>query len=741
LRAGWTLWCLLSSAFALLCHDPVSRAWVEARFYPDWAALFVGFHLPLFAALTCASLAALRPRGRAAAAAGAFYAAAAVLLFARPMPLLQSGAGALAAAFLFWLPLFVWESAVHEAEPEPLEADAERMLSAALASAACAWALFSLPAAWRQGGGPLALAWSLVLHLLLFLLLYALWACARGRFAAAGVWAALFLVFWKLVFPALAFFGAASAALAAWAAAALTAAWAGAARRPARPWLQLSAAVLLALCAPWLARRDWGGLFQTLAALASWALLAAAFNARPPFRLSLRPALAAALAFGVFFPVGATALAWLKPSVGAKMERVLRAHAEADPSFRAARRVFGLWAGDGDLFAFLRARTNLPAGAVRPPEPRVLRRTAGRKPHIFLIAVDSLRQDYVGAYNTAARSTPAMDAFAAEGLLFRRAFTAYAGTGLSEPSIWAGSLLPHRQPIVPFAPFNSLEALLESEGYRRWVSMGPQLRDALRPLPGDEPLDKDAIADFSLCRSLGEVERRLPRLKTGPPAFVYTRAEDLHFSVMEREEEEALRRPGVDPAYAGRLAELDACFGRFIGKLKKEGLYEDSVLILTSDHGDLLGEGRRWGHASTVRPEVLKVPLILRVPERLRAGLSAQEGPAFLIDIAPTLYALLGREPPRRGRLAGRPLLARAVEPNPRPPQLVASSFNPVYGVVSGDGRFLYEADAVDLEIRWYDLEERSSKARRPPAGAGAEAKAALRSILLELDRTFGGPG
>jgi arylsulfatase A-like enzyme len=185
---------------------------------------------------------------------------------------------------------------------------------------------------------------------------------------------------------------------------------------------------------------------------------------------------------------------------------------------------------------------------------------------------------------------------------------------------------------------------------------------------------------------------------------------------------------------------MDACFGRFIGKLKSSGLYDESIVFLTSDHGDLLGEDGRWGHASTIRPEVLRVPLILHAPSRLKEGLRVSEGPAFLTDITPTLYALLGHEPASKGRLFGRPLLSRAAQ-GPRGLQLVASAFNSVYGILSEGGRSMYAADAVDHSTAWYDLGEGFQDGRRPPTpGEEAEGNAAIRSILSELDRTLGGP-
>ena len=69
---------------------------------------------------------------------------------------------------------------------------------------------------------------------------------------------------------------------------------------------------------------------------------------------------------------------------------------------------------------------------------------------------------------------------------------------------------------------------------------------------------------------------------------------------------------------AAQIERMDACFGEFIHFLKRSKLYDNSVIIVTSDHGDSIGEMLRWGHSYTMSPEVSRIPLIVRVPERFR---------------------------------------------------------------------------------------------------------------------------
>ena len=90
----------------------------------------------------------------------------------------------------------------------------------------------------------------------------------------------------------------------------------------------------------------------------------------------------------------------------------------------------------------------------------------------------------------------------------------------------------HKQYVTPFAPMNTLAKLLEHEQYAQWISMDNILDVILPPSARRSPLDADVqVADFRLCRTLGEIRGRLDRLKAGgPPAFVYSLPQDVHVS-------------------------------------------------------------------------------------------------------------------------------------------------------------------------------------------------------------------
>ena len=90
--------------------------------------------------------------------------------------------------------------------------------------------------------------------------------------------------------------------------------------------------------------------------------------------------------------------------------------------------------------------------------------------------------------------------------------------------------------------------------------------------------------------------------------------------------------PGFHGPYAARVRQIDACFGELVDTLKRLHLYDNSIIVLTSDHGDSLGEGQRWGHGFTAFPEVLRIPLIIHLPPALRRTDVGRPGPRELFD-------------------------------------------------------------------------------------------------------------
>ena len=488
--------------------------------------------------------------------------------------------------------------------------------------------------------------------------------------------------------------------------------WATRSRATAIGWLAV-AAVAVWLVERQAATTDWNFVGAKTAAVASWLIALAATLRIVPVPAPRAGVIPFALCF-VLLGLNAAV-----SRLGDTVSQAAEVWTRHDASMRLIADAVAPPAtvSDTGFVDLLQLHTNIPRRTHVEPVTIALAALAGApvalRPHIFVFVVDSLRRDYLSPYNQQVTFTPALERFARESMVFERAFTRYGATGLSVPSLWVGGLVLHKQYVTPFAPMNTLATLLEHEQYAQWISMDNILDVILPPSAQRAPLDADVqVADFRLCRTLGEVRGRLDGLKPGgPPAFVYSLPQDVHVSTITRE-----GAAPVDGAsygtfyapYASRVRRLDACFGEFIDDLKSRGLFDRSLIVVTADHGDSLGEQGRMGHAYTIFPEILQVPLIVHLPSAwvgLRADLSA---PAFTSDLTPTLYALLGHEPRAPAAFFGRPLFRMAGAPaTPRStePQVVASSYGSVYGALLDDARRLYIFDGVDLREYAYDLD------------------------------------
>jgi hypothetical protein len=395
----------------------------------------------------------------------------------------------------------------------------------------------------------------------------------------------------------------------------------------------------------------------------------------------------------------------------------LESYSKLDVSFQLVQRILSPAKGSDSFFQFLTRNTNISRSVrLNPVNINLvenLQETPGNRPNIFIFVIDSLRRDYLSPYNPAVQFTPSIRNFAADSVVFENAFTHYGGTGLSEPSIWLGGMLIHQQYVTPFAPMNSLQKLLQAEKYNCLVSRDSILETILSHWPALTELDKGTpTLRLDLCKTLNELKKNISEQKTqGKAFFAYTQPQNIHISVINREGKSVVDNgsyEGFYVPYASRLKKIDACFGEFVEFLKKAGLYEQSIIILTSDHGESLGEDGRWGHAYTIFPEVLRIPLIIHLPTNLRSLHSVDtKAVSFLTDLTPTLYEMLGHRPVHTPELFGRPLFtttpSRLYRPKPTD-YLVASSYGAVYGVLNAEGNRLYIADAVNYRNYLYDL-------------------------------------
>jgi len=98
------------------------------------------------------------------------------------------------------------------------------------------------------------------------------------------------------------------------------------------------------------------------------------------------------------------------------------------------------------------------------------------------------------------------------------------------------------------------------------------------------------------------------------------------------------------PIYAGLVALLDHCIGKIIEELKSEGLYDDSIIIFTADHGEMLGSHCLW-QKMCMYQEAVHIPFFIKLPKGMNQVSQSAEMISF-IDVLPTLCDLLELQPP-----------------------------------------------------------------------------------------------
>lgn len=408
--------------------------------------------------------------------------------------------------------------------------------------------------------------------------------------------------------------------------------------------------------------------------------------------------------------------------------------------------------GEGEFYDFLKQNTHIPQSvSVEPTDIKLTERLAftdKKKPNIFIFVIDSLRQDYVSPYNQAVTFTPAIANFASESLVMENSFTRYAGTAFSEPSLWVGGMLLHKEYIEPFYPMNSLQKLLEAENYEMAMTIDPVLQIIVKPSAKIVEMDKGLDwTDYDLCKTVEQTKQFIEeRGKGTKPLFVYTQAQNLHIVMRNHRKRmnppNEADYPGFDAFYATQVRHIDSCFGEFISYLKEQNLYDNSIVILTSDHGDDLGESGRWGHGYYLYPELIRIPMIVHVPPRLLKGMTwDQKAVTFTTDITPSLYYLLEHRPLAYGHIFGRPLFTQTEKERKEYLQddyLLGSSYGAVYGILSDNGRKLYMADSTTNRDYFFNLEADPKGQKNQ---INEEVKTTYRKItrerILEINRFY----
>jgi arylsulfatase A-like enzyme len=459
--------------------------------------------------------------------------------------------------------------------------------------------------------------------------------------------------------------------------------------------------------------------------------------------------------------VATMAVVWL--ALLAVLRRADRVAAFAKRAGAAAAVLAALTLGGGTLGAVARLGgrdSSLPAARGRP--------------NVLLVSIDSLRPDHLHCYGYPRPTSPTIDRLAAEGALFRTVVSPTTWTLPSHLTLLSG-LAPERHGVV--TDYQRLDAeapmladVLAREGYATAGFVGgPYLDGAYGFARGFEHYDDYSVVKAAHADSHSGVSSpRLVELVRGwleewraeeprRPFFVFLHLWDVHYhwkppppydrlfdadyrgsisgdpardlEILRRGDERDLAR--LIALYDGEIAFTDEHLGRLVDALGGLGVLDDTLVIVTSDHGDEFLEHGQLGHRHNLYDETLLVPLVVRHPPRVAKGAVVDEQ-VRLMDVPVTILALTETRAPLELGAPGphahaprdlSPLLGGRKPDGEKPPAAFSDLEGRLASVRTAEWKLISEPNApVASEL--YDLVRDPAEKRNLVSTQGSAAQA-----------------
>jgi arylsulfatase A-like enzyme/Tfp pilus assembly protein PilF len=377
------------------------------------------------------------------------------------------------------------------------------------------------------------------------------------------------------------------------------------------------------------------------------------------------------------------------------------------------------------------------------------------QPNVVVITIDTLRADHLGCYGYKQIRTPNIDALAADGLRFERAYTPVPVTLPSHTVIFTGTY-PMFSGMHDFAANKlsptqpTLASVLQQQGYTTGAVIGSAVLDSRFGLNQGFDFYYDHF-DFSRLQesNLDEMERPGNVVADVTLDWLSKNYEKKFFLWMHLYDPHYPYQPPApfsgeykDRPYDGEIAFADAQVGRLIQFLKQKNLYGNTLIVLSGDHGESLGEHGEKTHGFFIYNATLHVPLIVHFAGAHSPGQTSTKVAPDLVslaDLMPTILQILKIDVP--AQVQGRNLLP-LILPKTRDESrnLYAETFLPrlhfnwseLRGVETENYHFI---DAPKPEL--YDLAKDPGETQNlfPQKKAVAEE---LRSRLKALIREYG---
>ena len=332
------------------------------------------------------------------------------------------------------------------------------------------------------------------------------------------------------------------------------------------------------------------------------------------------------------------------------------------------------------------------------------------RPNVILISIDTCRADYLGCYNPDWTTTPNIDAFAESATVFTNVVAPAPMTLPSHASMLTGQiplahgvhdngqLIPDENRMLAEILFDNgyaTAAYVSTTVLARQFGLGQGFDVYYDSMEVAGQLQHERTADQTTALVIDWLRWRDP-LK---PFFLFVHFYDPHAPYTPPEPFASV----FDDPYAGEIASVDAAIGRLVETLKVEGIYDDAVVIVTGDHGEMLGEHGEPDHGYYIYESAIKVPLILKHP--------GQESPqrvesiVGLVDVVPTICSLTGVEAPPN--LTGLDISGRADSIAPARSLYIQSPYpqilfdtNPLLGLVDDRWKYLFTSSPELYDLR-----------------------------------------
>src|SRR5215469_13622294 len=303
---------------------------------------------------------------------------------------------------------------------------------------------------------------------------------------------------------------------------------------------------------------------------------------------------------------------------------------------------------------------------------------APKQPNVILITLDTVRADRMDFLGSKRGLTPELDALAAQGVVFERAYSQAPITPVSHATILTGTFpqfhgirnFGDRLPSsVPFLP-----DILHAQGYHTGAFVGSIILDPKNGFASGFERGFDVYnAGFHRQKTGERREASMQRRgevtlgyllewlsqQRGSPFFVWFHLWDVHDPY---DPPEPFRTRFPNAPYNGCIGYVDTTVGKLLDYLQNHGLYDNALIAVAADHGESLGDHGELTHSIFLYDATIHVPLLLKLPGNRFGGKHVSTA-ASLVDLAPTLLDALGQTPPPA--MQGRSLLPLIGNPHP----------------------------------------------------------------------------